>query len=117
MFKSIRAYENLHITLWLIKDVCWVTDFKLGGVAMLIPTLLVSLHITWRSRANIHDLLHNIAVSFWICANGVWMMGEFFCTDCTRPYAIVFFAMGIAVVTYYYLIIFPKRRGELNEGH
>ncbi|MBL0310622.1 MAG: hypothetical protein IPP77_13410 [Bacteroidetes bacterium] len=117
MYKSIKAYENMHIALWLVKDVCWVTDFEVGGMAMIIPTLLVSLHITWRMRKNIHDLFHNIAISLWICANGIWMTGEFFFKDSTRPYAIIFFAVGIAVVLYYYLIIYPKRKAELYQSN
>ncbi|MFM2190236.1 MAG: hypothetical protein RL491_622, partial [Bacteroidota bacterium] len=26
----IRQYENLHIFLWLVKDTCWIMDWKLA---------------------------------------------------------------------------------------
>lgn len=45
----------------------------------------------------------------WIIANGVWMGGEFYCEDCTRPYAIVFFSIGITVIGYYYATLAIKK--------
>ena len=41
--KTIRHYENLHIPLWLIKDTCWMMEFKVLGVCMIAPTLIVAL--------------------------------------------------------------------------
>ncbi len=109
MFKNIREYENLHITLWLLKDTCWITLWRTGGMIMIVPTFLVAVHIAYRSRKNLQDLFHNIAVCLWICANGIWMTGEFFYDDGLRNYALVFFVAGLVVVTAYYTIHFPKR--------
>lgn len=113
--KNIREYENLHIALWLIKDTCWVMGFKLLGMTMIIPTLLVAIHLAWKSRKNISDLFHNIAVCLWISANGTWMTGEFFFHDGLRPYAMIFFTAGIAVVALYYIIHYPKRKSVEEE--
>ncbi len=110
--KDIREYENIHIFLWLLKDACWVMTWRMTGMALIIPTLLVALHITWKSRKNIHELFHNVAVSLWICANGTWMTGEFFFNDTTRPYATVFFAAGISVITVYYIFVYPRKWKE-----
>ncbi len=116
MVKSIREYENLHIALWLLKDMCWVTEFRIGGMIMIIPTLFVAIHITYKSRKDIADLFHNIAICLWISANGTWMTGEFFFTDkatdtnALRPYATIFFILGIIVVAIYYAYHFPKRK-------
>jgi hypothetical protein len=119
--KNIREYENLHIALWLLKDTCWVTAgtfptdsfwyhaWHVLGMLMIIPTLGVAIHITWRARKQISDLFHNIAVCLWITANAVWMTGEFFYDDGTRGFAKFFFAAGIIVVGVYYAIHFPKR--------
>lgn len=109
LFKNIREYENLHIALWLVKDCCWVMSFKIGGMMMIIPTLVVAIHLAWRSRKNISDLFHNIAVCLWISANAIWMTGEFFCNDTLRPYSSVLFFIGIIVVVFYYAVHFPKR--------
>lgn len=111
-FKNIREYENLHIALWLIKDTCWVMSFKVGGMLMIIPTLLVAIHLTWKSRKNLSDLFHNTAVCLWITANAIWMTGEFFFNDGFRPYSTVLFGIGLAVVAVYYAIHFPKRSAE-----
>ena len=78
MFKNIREYENLHIALWLLKDTCWVLLWKTGGMFMIIPTLAVAIHIAYRSRKNISDLFHNIAVCLWISANATWMTTSVF---------------------------------------
>lgn len=110
MIKTLRQYENLHILLWLIKDTCWLLDYKYFGMFMAIPTIGVALHITWLSRKKRAELLHNIAVSSWICANITWMIGEFFYDDTTRPIAAIFFAVGLLSVFYYYLYLVPFKK-------
>ena len=117
MFKNIRQYENLHIAFWLIKDSCWVMSFKLLGMFMIIPTLFVAVHIAWLSRKNQADLFHNIAVCLWISANATWMTGEFFFRDTLRPYATVFFVLGLIVVAFYYIVYFPKLAKQENNDN
>lgn len=78
-------------------------DIKTVGVIMIAPTLLAAIHITWLSRKNWTELAHNIAVSSWISANAIWMIGEFFYDDTLRPYAIVFFSIGLLVISTYYI--------------
>ena len=116
MLKSLREYENLHITLWLLKDTCWVMLWKLGGVIMIAPTLGLAIHIAYKSRKNLHDFFHNIAVCLWICANAVWMVGEFFYEDSFRNYALVFFILGLLAVSVYYVFYFPKRNNPQNQS-
>ena len=74
---------------------------------MIVPTLFVAVHIAWRSRAHISDLFHNIAVCCWITANATWMTGEFFLNDSLRPFATVFFVIGLIVIGVYYTIHLP----------
>lgn len=109
MAYSLRKYENLHITLWLVKDTCWCTDLKTMGVIMIVPTFLAALHITWLSRKNAVELIYNIAVSNWITANGIWMIGEFYFKDSLRPYSIFFFAIGLFVIGSYYIYLLVNR--------
>ncbi|MES2620778.1 MAG: hypothetical protein V4615_07995 [Bacteroidota bacterium] len=115
MFKSIREYENLHIVLWLLKDTCWVMLWRTGGMIMLAPTVAVAFYIAYRTRKDIHNFFHNIAVCCWICANGIWMTGEFFYDDRIRNYALVFFVLGLLSVTFYYLVYYPKKKPALPE--
>ncbi len=99
----IRGTENLHILLWIVKDTCWVQDFKIAGVSMIIPTLAVAIYLTAKSRGAREEFIHNIAVCFWLCANSVWMVGEFFYNDSTRPIALVFFALGLFSLALHYV--------------
>jgi len=108
MLKSIRKFENLHIVCWLIKDTFWVMDLHIPGIIMVFPTLFLAFFITFRFRHVVSELFHNLAVCFWITANTIWMIGEFFFEDTLRPYSIVFFVSGLAVLVWYYLFVYRK---------
>jgi len=110
MLDKIRKFENMHIALWLLKDTCWVMDLKAAGMFMIVPTLSVAFYITWQMKEHKAELFHNLAVCFWIMANSVWMTGEFFYNDSTRPAAMVFFVAGLLCIAYYYLGLLPGRR-------
>lgn len=113
MFSSIRWLENGHIVLWLFKDLCWVTTFKIGGVIMMVPTLLLGIYITWLSRKVLSELFHNLAVIFWIAANSIWMCSEFFEFEETgKPIATGCFVTGITILAIYYM--FLRKRKPLS---
>jgi uncharacterized membrane protein YoaK (UPF0700 family) len=99
---KIRFIENFHIVLWLIKDSCWLVQFKIGGVIMIVPTIGMALYLAWKTRHEMELLLPNLAVCCWIFANAIWMLGEFF--DFNHiPYALTSFCLGIIVITLYLL--------------
>jgi hypothetical protein len=107
--KSIRRFENMHILMWLLKDTCWVLDYKAMGMFMVVPTLSLAFYLTWRMRQSTTKLLHNLAVCSWIMANSIWMTGEFFFDDSLRHYAFFFFLTGLLLIFYYYVFHFPKK--------
>ncbi|MCS6989317.1 MAG: hypothetical protein NZM06_07355 [Chloroherpetonaceae bacterium] len=110
LFDSVRKFENLHVVLWLLKDVCWISDFKIVGMIMVAPTLALALYLTWRFRGVRTEFLTNAAVCAWISANSVWMTGEFFFEDSLRPFAIVFFVIGFCFIGLEYgLQLWSKR--------
>ncbi len=98
-----RPLENLHIVFWLLKDLCWCTFSKNLGMVMIVPTLVLAVYITFLHRKDKSELLHNCAIVFWICANSVWMLGEFFFEDGLRNLALIFFFLGLSIILYYYL--------------
>jgi len=102
MFPDFRKIENLHILLWLLKDICWAADLKWLGTFMILPTIFVAFWLTWKMRKSYPELMHNLAVILWIGANSTWMIGEFFFEDKTRPLALVFFALGIGLLLVFY---------------
>ena len=99
-----RRIENLHIVFWLIKDLCWAMLWKPLGLIMIVPTVGAALLIIWQTRHIRAELLHNIAVVFWICANAYWMIAEFYSdNDDLRYYAAIPFSLGIITIAYYYI--------------
>lgn len=118
LFKNDRAYENAHIFIWLIKDSSWVHNWRWLGMLMIIPTLFVQLHITWKNRADISESVHNIAIACWICANATWMTGEFYFHDGWRGYAQWFFNLGLGLlITYYSITWWNMFRGRNDKHH
>lgn len=109
--QSLREYENLHIVLWLLKDTCWLMLWKTGGIIMIVPTVAVAFHITWLNRKNIDQLFHNIAVSNWICANAVWMIGEFFMTMPFVPLPVYFLFLVLSLWPFTTLSYCQKENG------
>lgn len=103
MLEKFRKTENLHILLWLMKDICWVLDYKILGVIMIAPAVTVAIWLTWQFRKHMQELIHNLAVCFWLFANSIWMIGEFFYNDTTRPIATVFFLSGLGTLAFYYI--------------
>ncbi|MFP9113679.1 hypothetical protein ACLI1A_07035 [Flavobacterium sp. RHBU_3] len=105
-----RRLENLHIVFWLLKDLCWVMLWKPLGLIMIVPTIAAALIITWQTRHIVSELLHNVAVAFWIMANFYWMLTEFFSKDDSlRYYAVIPFSLGIVVIAYYYIgVVFNR---------
>lgn len=100
---KIRRFENLHILLWLLKDLSWLMLWRELGIFMIFPTLLVAFFITWKMREVREELLHNLAVIFWISANSFWMLCEFFDYEELRIYAAIPFGIGLVLIATSYL--------------
>ena len=109
-----RWIENGHILLWLVKDTCWAMEYKAGGIFMIFPTITVAFYILWKSRGVRSEFFHNIAVCFWILANSIWMVGEFYEGD-ARPIAVVLFATGLGFLIYYYARFFRNDQKHQRE--
>ena len=116
--EKFRRTENLHIVFWLIKDISWAMLWKPLGMIMIVPTIGAALLITWQTRKIKAELFHNLAVDFWICANGYWMIIEFYdAPEHLRYYTAIPFAIGILFIAAYYLVVLPaeKRKQKLVE--
>ena len=106
-----RRMENLHIVFWLFKDISWCLVWRPLGIMMIIPTLVISIVIAWRTRNYVSELCHNLAISVWIFANSYWMISEFFGFDenivtgniTFKHLAMVPFTIGVLILMYYYL--------------
>lgn len=113
---SYRKMENMHIIFWLLKDLSWCLIWREMGLAMIFPTLIISIIIAWNTRGIKSELAHNLAITFWITANSYWMISEFFGFDEAviwgqwegKHIAILPFAAGVFILAWYYL--FQKRK-------
>lgn len=101
-----RLLDNLHLPFWLIKDACWALVWKPLGVAMIIPTVLLSLYISWKAQKNSADFLPSLTVTFWISANSVWMCDEFFQLHILWI-SLILFALGMACILSWLYFYFP----------
>lgn len=119
---AYRKMENLHIVFWLFKDVAWCMVWRPLGIVMIIPTLVISIIIAWRTRQYMSELCHNLAITIWITANSYWMVSEFLgfdhyelIGDLTFKYlALIPFTIGILILGFYYLYWKPRHRNELE---
>jgi hypothetical protein len=115
-----RRMENLHIVFWLVKDISWCMVWKWMGIAMIIPTLSIAIFIAWRTRHMISELAHNLAIAFWITANSLWMISEFFEFDTRlilgviegKHLAMIPFCIGAFILAYYYVFLRHKEEEE-----
>jgi hypothetical protein len=116
-----RRMENLHIVFWIFKDIGWCMGFTLLGITMIVPTLLISIIIAWRTRTIVSELCHNIAITVWISANSFWMCTEFFGVDhlaigygfTVKHLAMIPFLIGMLILAYYYIWYKPRHKGIL----
>jgi hypothetical protein len=113
-----RKMENMHIVFWLLKDVSWCLIWKVLGILMIFPTLAISIIISYRTREIRSELAHNLAVTFWITANSLWMISEFLHFDTMKIWkgfegkhlALIPFAIGIFILLNYYLFQKPSEK-------
>ena len=119
---SYRKMENLHIVFWLLKDISWCMVWRPLGIAMIFPTLIISIVIAWRTRQFVSELCHNVAITIWISANSYWMISEFAGFD-TKPLfthytykhlAIIPFGIGLLILDFYYVYWKPLHKNELE---
>src|SRR6478735_9161563 len=109
--EKFRKTENLHIIFWLIKDLSWAMLWKPIGLLMFLPTITLAVLITWQTRKLKAEFFHNLAVVFWIIANGYWMIVEFLeVDDHYRYYTAIPFSIGLLCIASYYLFILPKEK-------
>jgi hypothetical protein len=105
MFKHQRLLENMHIPMWLIKDTCWMLQFKLLGTTVAVPTIIVALYLVFITRDYPKRFWPNLAVLFWISANTTWMLGEFYRFSFVIPALALFCAGILAIMLYVYIIL------------
>lgn len=107
MNDKIRKTENLHIIFWLIKDMCWMLEFKTASAVMILPTLAMAFYVAYISKQNISTLLVNLAVILWILANSAWLLSDMI-YDFPKLISLIFFIAGLISILIYIWLAFIK---------
>ena len=94
-------FDNIHVLLWLIKDTCWMLEWKVLGTAMIVPTIAVAIYIAARTTKETIFWV-NLAICFWITANAYWMVCEFVEIEEYRNFAGIPFSLGLMSMFVYY---------------
>ncbi|OYU94154.1 MAG: hypothetical protein CFE21_17140 [Bacteroidetes bacterium B1(2017)] len=110
-FAKIRHLENMHILLWLIKDSCWLMEWKLAGTIAFFPTIAMAVFICYHTRKNYLTLLVNLSVLCWISANSCWMFKEFYSFNGQYP-ALALFGLGLVFIFTYLYQIFVRKAND-----
>ena len=106
---SNKVSENLHVILWLFKDMCWCMLAKVG-IILIAPTVFVAFYIFYKNRGERDAAFHNMAVCFWIVANSIWMIADLLKKEAAiKPYSITLFIIGLLILAYYYLTLLYKK--------
>jgi len=108
MSHTLRKYENIHIPLWLLKDSCWMMEWKTMGVIMIVPTIFVAILLAWRTRHE-DEFFVNLAILAWISANAFWMCCEFFDYLQYKDFAAIGFVIGAISISVYYIRLFKNK--------
>jgi hypothetical protein len=102
LLERVRKFESMHIFLWLIKDSCWMLEYKVLGVVMVLPTLALAAFLIFKTFRS-PDFYINMAIFFWICGNSFWMSMEFFNESRFKNYASIPFALGFVFLGLFYI--------------
>lgn len=106
-----NSLDNIHVVLWLIKDLCWVLEWKYLGLFMVFPTIGMAIYIFLKSTRFSTSYFFNLAIICWITANSSWMIGELFFSKThihhiyllTKYSAATLFVVGLGVLFLYFL--------------
>lgn len=112
----LRIQENLHVVLWLIKDLSWLMEYRMLGLLMVAPTITVAGIIAWKSRHIRVELLHAMAVILWISANSTWMIEDLFLDGRGHVIAQALFLSGLLILAVHYLILLPLELRRVRHG-
>lgn len=53
--RELKKKENLHVVLWLVKDFAWLMHFKVLGLIMAVPTVILAVVLTVNSLMSVFD--------------------------------------------------------------
>lgn len=139
---TLAFIENAYILFWISKDLFWsfgtgdltqglnsAIIYEIFAMCFGFSALCVYLVTAYIYRRKKLRFLDGLTTVFWICANYVWMCGEFFVRydhlqhddgspgddRNTRIAAATFFAVGFALQMYVSAVLYLRYRARRNQ--
>lgn len=75
------------------------------GIIMIFPTVTLAVYLTMISRKKLSEFLPQLAVVFWISANSLWMIEEFYDLH-FKPASLALFVAGMVVMSWWLIRYF-----------
>lgn len=82
MYFTVRGAENVHIYLWIMKDLAWTQKWYVVSWIFGISAISWCLVLVYHAFAdrNYNEMYMLVALILWLSANFVWMAGKFVST-------------------------------------
>lgn len=107
MFFTVRGCENVHIYLWIAKDLCWINDNKAGiffGACALLWVGVLFYHA--EIHKNRREKFMTLILLIWLLANYIWMVGNLlYKTDVYRQQAANLMTLDLGLLGLYFIIL------------
>lgn len=111
IFFTVRGCENIHIYLWIAKDLCWITNTKILGMFFGLSAILwlgVLLHHAFVHKNN-EEKYFLVPTFLWLFSNYLWMSGNLlYGTDIFRFSASCIMTVGIVLIVVYFFTLKNK---------
>ena len=78
LYYSIRGAENVHVYLWVLKDLGWSLDNKILGLLFGTLAILWCIMLVFHAseRRNTLEMFNILTISLWLFGNFIWMIGN-----------------------------------------
>ncbi len=78
IFVTLRGAENVHLYLWIAKDLAWSQDNYWLALIFGITTLSWCIMLVYHAAASrcINEIYMLIPLIMWLSANFIWMYGK-----------------------------------------
>lgn len=119
IFFTVRGCENVHIYLWILKDLSWCMNFVVPGMFFGLCALLwmgVLLYHAIKYKNN-EEKYFVVATFIWLLANYVWMSGNLlYNSDKYRFTATCLMMVSIIMILYYFFFLKNKEFFTPNDA-
>lgn len=112
IFFTVRGCENVHIYLWICKDIGWTYGNK--AVGMMFGTLalawIIVLVINHWMEKNYEDIYFIVPTFLWLFGNYLWMSGDLlYNSDVYRFTASCIMMVGLLLIVFYFAFLKKKQ--------